>query len=167
MTTPELKWCFLGADAARVAGGRAGMQTSAKAVLFSLFLSRSRCLFSFPSSLSLPLIDKDKANLFGNQGHGWCRQTLLLHSPPRSRPPSPFFLPPQRFVFFDSIAAAAPERSGVRCRRSGSAEPHSCHTPAPLQCISSSRGHASASAVITAGILIIISNAGMYISCKS
>lgn len=132
------------------------MRTSAKAVLFSLFLSRSRCLFSFPSSLSLPLIDKDKANLFGNQGHGWCRQTLLLRSPPRPPsplPPSPFFLHPQRFVFFDSIAkSAAPERSGVRCRRSGSAEPHSCHTPAPLQCISSSRGHASASAVITAGV---------------
>lgn len=100
MTTPELKWCFLGADAARVAGGRAGMQTSAKAVLFSLFLSRSRCLFSFPSSLSLPLIDKDKANLFGNQGHGWCRQTLLLRSPPRSRPPLALFSPPTALCLF-------------------------------------------------------------------
>lgn len=41
----------------------------------------------------------------------------------------------------------------------GSVKPHSCHTLALLQYISSSRGHDSASAVITAGILIIISTA--------
>lgn len=76
---------------------------------------------------------------------------------PRDAPPAPpfFSLLPQYFVFFDSIAAAV---LGRRCRSAGSAEPHSCHTPAPLQCISSSRGHGSVSAVITTGILIIISN---------
>lgn len=57
--------------------------------------------------LSLSLIDKDKANLFGKQGHGWCRQTLLLHAPLRC----PF---PQYFVFLSQLLQQN-QRSSVRC----------------------------------------------------
>lgn len=42
---------------------------------------------------------------------------------------------------------------------SSAAKPHSCHTLALLQYISSSQGHDSISPVITTGILIIISTA--------
>lgn len=137
-------------------GGGRGCRHGPRQFSFLPFCLTHVAFSPFPSSLSLPLIDKDKANLFGNQGHGWCRQTLLLRFPPEMPPRPPLFFTlffPQYFVFFDSIAAAASRR---RRRSSGSAKPHSCHTPAPLQCISSSRGHGSVSAVITAGILIII-----------
>lgn len=147
MTTPEVKQCFLGTDKALVAGGDADMSQGSS--VFSPFVLLT-CLF-FPL-LSLPLIDKDKANLFGNQGHGWCRQTLLPRAPLRC----PF---PQYFVFFESIVAAESEEQCEMSGSPGSVKPHSCHTLALLQYISSSRGHDSASAVITTGILIIISTA--------
>lgn len=140
MTAVELNQCYL---AQTWLGWRVGIQTWAKAALF--YLVHVPFLL-----LPLSLIDKDKANLFGNQGHGCCRQTLLLHAPLRC----PF---PQCFVFSSQFLhktkkqCAMPEHSSVKT--------HSCHTLALLQYISSSQGHDSASPVITTGILIIISTA--------
>lgn len=74
--------------------------TRATTALFSLF---SLPLVPF---LSLPLTDKDTANLFRRPGHGWCRQTLLQSVPPRC--PSPRY-----FVFPESIVARN-VRSGAR-----------------------------------------------------
>lgn len=124
-------------------------------------LSKSSSLLSLPSSvclflpLSLSLIDKDKANLFGNQGHGWCRQTLLLRAPLRC----PFS---HYFVFSSQLLHV-----GGAARDASSEKPHSCHTLALLQYISSSRGHDFASLVITAGISDYHFHGGMYFPCKS
>lgn len=80
---------------------QARASTRATAALFSLF---SLPLVPF---LELPPTDKDTANLFRRQGHGWCRQTLLRSVPPRC--PSPHY-----FVFPESIVARN-VRSGARC----------------------------------------------------
>lgn len=64
-------------------------------------------VFSLSSSSgAFSLADKDTANLFRRQGHGWCRQTLL-HSVPLRRPS------PRYFVFPESIVARN-ARSGAR-----------------------------------------------------
>lgn len=97
-----------------------------------------------PLFLWLSLADKDTANLFGRQGHGWSRQTLLRRTPP-GRPS------PRYFVFPESIVECAERRS--------SAKPHSRHTFAALRYISSCWGHHSAAAVATAGIPAIASTA--------
>lgn len=80
---------------------QAGASTRATAALFSLF---PLPLVPF---LLLSLADKDTANLYRRQGHGWCRQTLLPSVPPRC--PSPHY-----FVFPESIVARN-ARSGARC----------------------------------------------------
>lgn len=74
--------------------------TWAAAALFSLF-PLPLVLF-----LLLSLADKDTANLFRRQGHGWSRQTLLQSIPPGR--PSPHY-----FVFPQSIVARN-VRSGAR-----------------------------------------------------
>lgn len=79
---------------------QARASTRATAALFSLF-SLPVVLF-----LLLSLADKDTANLFRRQGHGWSRQTLLHSVPPG---PSPLY-----FVFPESIVARN-VRSGARC----------------------------------------------------
>lgn len=59
--------------------------------------SQNFLLFSSHFLAHVPcLIDKDKANLSRNQGHGCCRQTLLRHAPLRC----PFL---QCFVFLRQL----------------------------------------------------------------
>lgn len=74
--------------------------TRATAALFSLFP------FPLVLFLLLSFADKDTANLFRRQGHGWSRQTLL-QSVPLGRPS------PHYFVFPESIVAWN-VRSGAR-----------------------------------------------------
>lgn len=74
--------------------------TWAATALFSLFP------LPLVLSLLLSLADKDTANLFRRQGHGWSRQTLLRSVPPGR--PSPHY-----FVFPESIVARN-VRSGAR-----------------------------------------------------
>lgn len=68
----------------------------------------------------------------------------------------------QYFVFSSQLLHV-----GGAARDASSVKPHSCHTLALLQYISSSRGHDFASLAITGGISDYHFHCGMYFPCKS